>query len=90
MITDVYSHILDEDRKINAQKFEAANIVRALEKRVSTGTVDERSPCEQAPLARHRKAERTFFKVTHYIPIPTCGMYGLRRRVTQGSIFKHF
>lgn len=24
MITDVYSHILDEDRKINAQKFEAA------------------------------------------------------------------
>ena len=40
-------------------------IVRALEKRVSTGTVDERSPCEQAPLARHRKAERTFFKVTH-------------------------
>lgn len=24
MITDVYSHILDEDRKINAQKFETA------------------------------------------------------------------
>jgi len=24
MITDVYSHILDEDRKVNAQKFEAA------------------------------------------------------------------
>lgn len=24
MITDIYSHILDEDRKINAQKFEAA------------------------------------------------------------------
>lgn len=24
MITEVYSHILDEDRKINAQKFEAA------------------------------------------------------------------
>lgn len=23
MITDVYAHILDEDRKINAQKFEA-------------------------------------------------------------------
>ena len=24
MITNVYSHILDEDRKVNAQKFEAA------------------------------------------------------------------
>ena len=24
MITDVYAHILDEDRKINAQKFEAS------------------------------------------------------------------
>jgi len=24
MITDIYSHILDEDRKVNAQKFEAA------------------------------------------------------------------
>ena len=24
MITDVYAHILDEDRKINAQKFESA------------------------------------------------------------------
>lgn len=24
MITDVYAHILDEDRKINAQKFEQA------------------------------------------------------------------
>lgn len=23
MITDVYAHILDEDRKVNAQKFEA-------------------------------------------------------------------
>jgi integrase len=26
MITDVYSHILDEDRKVNAQKFSAQNI----------------------------------------------------------------
>ena len=24
MITDIYAHILDEDRKINAQKFESA------------------------------------------------------------------
>ena len=24
MITDIYAHILDEDRKVNAQKFEAA------------------------------------------------------------------
>ena len=24
MITDIYAHILDEDRKINAQKFETA------------------------------------------------------------------
>lgn len=24
MITEIYSHILDEDRKVNAQKFEAA------------------------------------------------------------------
>lgn len=24
MVTEVYSHILDEDRKINAQKFDAA------------------------------------------------------------------
>ena len=24
MITDVYAHILDEDRKVNAQKFESA------------------------------------------------------------------
>ena len=24
MITDIYAHILDEDRKVNAQKFEAS------------------------------------------------------------------
>ena len=24
MITDIYAHILDEDRKVNAQRFEAA------------------------------------------------------------------
>ena len=29
MVTELYSHILDEDRKINAQKFEAAFYARA-------------------------------------------------------------
>ena len=28
MITEVYAHILDEDRKVNAQRFEAGFYVR--------------------------------------------------------------
>ena len=47
MVTDLYAHVLDEDRKVNAQKFEAAFYaspdMREVEKRVSKSSQPQES-----------------------------------------------
>ena len=47
MVTDLYAHVLDEDRKVNAQKFEAAFYaspdMRDVEKRVSKSSQPQES-----------------------------------------------
>lgn len=44
MVTELYSHILDEDRKINAQKFEAAFYARADMRPVEQRIVSTKQP----------------------------------------------
>ena len=49
MITSIYAHILDEDRKVNAQKFETARNVRPPEEPAKSepATLDLESLVEQ-------------------------------------------
>ena len=70
MITKVYAHILDEDRKVNAQKFQAAfyasNDLRNVKAPEQTNTLDINSLIEHlkdspeliSSLAAHINAQR--------------------------------
>lgn len=48
MVTDLYAHILDEDRKINAQRFEAAFYANSDMRKVEREIVEQSKPQPQA------------------------------------------
>lgn len=59
MITRIYAHILDEDRKINAQKFETAFYakpdLRKVEERESQRKTEEKTAIDAADLLEQLK-----------------------------------
>ena len=62
MITRVYAHILDEDRKVNAQKFESAFYANPDLRTVKAPAESQQSALDLSALAAQLQQSSEFFQ----------------------------